>query len=143
LFRDAATAYESDADDFPPFEQAPEAGLGIGRALADAGDLPGSVRHSSMCVSGIRNGNDAEVEKALAALAVRGAQVPKLAADEHYERGKNLFRAMQYDKAMESLPRALEADPHASPAGGHASSQRESPCLTSAGAPRRRRRWNA
>ena len=112
LFRDAATAYELTLNDFPRSEQAPEAGLGIGRALADAGDLPGSVRaFLDVRVRYPGNGNDAEVEKALAALAVRGAQVPKLTADEHYERGKNLFRAMQYDKAVESFRAALEADP--------------------------------
>ena len=112
LFGDAATAYERTLSGFPRSEQAPEAGLGLGRALADAGDLPGSVRaFLDVRVRYPGNGNDAEVEKALAALAVRGAQVPKLTADEHYERGKNLFRAMQYDKASESFRSALEADP--------------------------------
>jgi soluble lytic murein transglycosylase len=112
LFRDAAAVYESTLSDFLRSEQAPEAGLGLGRALADAGDLPASVRaFLDVRVRYPGNGNDAEVEKALAALAVRGAQVPKLTADEHYERGKNLFRAMQYDKAVESFRAALEADP--------------------------------
>lgn len=112
LFRDAATAYERTLSDFPRSEQAPEAGLGLGRARAEAGDLPGSVRaFLDVRVRHPGNGNDAEVEKALAALAVRGAQVPKLTAEEHYERGRNLFRAMQYDKASESFHSALEADP--------------------------------
>ena len=112
LFRDAATAYERTLKEFPRSEQAPEAGLGLGRAYADAGDLPGSVRaYLDVRVRYPGNGNDAAVEKALAALAVRGAQVPKLTADEQYERGKNLFRAMQYDKAWESFRAALEADP--------------------------------
>ncbi len=112
LFRDAATAYERTLQEFPRFEQAPETGLGLGRALADAGDLPGSVRaYLDVQVRYPGNGNDAAVEKALAALAARGAQVPKLTADEQYERGKNLFRAMQYDKAFESFRAALEADP--------------------------------
>lgn len=112
LFRDAATAYERMLSDLPRFEQAPEAGLGLGRARADAGDLPGSVRaYLDVRVRYPGNGNDADVEKALAALAVRGAQVPKLTADEQYERGKNLFRALQYDKASESFRAALEADP--------------------------------
>ena len=95
LFRDAATAYERTLQEFPRSEQAPEAGLGLGRAYADAGDLPGSVRaYLDARVRYPGNGNDITVEKALAALAARGAQVPKLTADEQYERGKNLFRAV-------------------------------------------------
>lgn len=112
LFRDAATAFERALHDFPRSELSPEAGLGLGRALADADDLPGAVRaFLDVRVRYPGNGNDVEVEKALAALSVRGAQVPKLTADEQYERGKNLFRAMQYDKASESFRAALEADP--------------------------------
>lgn len=112
LFRDAATAYERMLSDLPRSEQAAEAGLGLGRARADAGDLPGAVRaFLDVRVRYPGNGNDAEVEKALAVLVVRGAQVPKLTAEEQYERGKNLFRAMQYDKASESFRGALEADP--------------------------------
>ena len=111
-FRDAAAIYERTLNDFPRSDQAPEAGLGLGRALADAGDLPASVRaFLDVRVRYPGNGNDAEVEKALTALAVRGEPVPKLTADEQYERGKNLFRAMQYDKASESFRAALEADP--------------------------------
>ncbi len=112
LFRDAATAYERTLHEFLRSEQASEAGLGLGRARADAGDLPGSVRaFLDVRVRYPGNGNDFEVEKALAALAARGAQVPKLTADEQYERGKNLYRAMQYDKASESFRAALESDP--------------------------------
>jgi len=112
LFRDAASAYERTLSDFPRSEQAPDAGLGLGRAYADAGDLPGAVRSFlDVRVRYPGNGNDATVEKSLAALAVRGAQVPKLTADEHYERGRNLFRAMQYDKAVESLRAALDVSP--------------------------------
>jgi len=111
-FREAATAYEYTLNEFPRSEQAPEAGLGLGRAYADAGDLPASARtFLDVRIRYPGDGNDAEVEKALAVLAVRGAQVLKLTADEHYERGKNLFRAMQYDKAVESFRAALEADP--------------------------------
>jgi tetratricopeptide (TPR) repeat protein len=112
LFRDAAAAYERTLHDFPRAEQAPEAGLGLGRALADAGDLPASVRaFLDVRIRYPGNENEAEVDKAVAVLAARGAQVPKLTADEHYERGKNLFRALQYDKASESFRSALESDP--------------------------------
>ena len=77
-FRDATTAYERTLADYPRSEQAPEAGLGLGRALADAGDLPASVRaFLDVRVTYPGNGNDAEVEKALAALAVRGAAGPE------------------------------------------------------------------
>ena len=111
-FREAATAYEQALHEFPRSEQSPEAALGLGRAYADAGDLPASVSaYLDVLVRYPGNGNDAEVEKALAALAVRGAPVRKLTADEQYERGKSLFRAMQYDKASESFRFALDLDP--------------------------------
>jgi soluble lytic murein transglycosylase len=111
LFRDAVVAYEQSLNDFPRSEQAYEAGLGLGKALADTGDLPASIKaFLNVRVMYPGNGNDAEVEKALAAIAIRGAQIPKLSADEQYERGKNLFRALQYDKAEESFRAALEAD---------------------------------
>ena len=112
LFRDAASAYERTLNEYPRSELTPEAGLGLGRAYADAGDLPASVRaYLDVRVGDPGNGNDAAVEKALAVLALRGAMIPKLTADEQYERGRNLFRAMQYDKAVESFRASLEADP--------------------------------
>jgi len=43
-FREAAAAFERVLKDHARSEQAPEAGLGLGRALAAAGDLPAAVR---------------------------------------------------------------------------------------------------
>jgi len=112
LFRDAAMAYEKTVNEYPRSELTPEAGLGLGRAYADAGDLPAAVQaYLDVRIGTPGNGNDAAVEQGLAALALRGAMVPKLTADEQYERGRNLFRAMQYDKAVESFRASLEADP--------------------------------
>ncbi len=109
---EAAAAYERTLADYPRSDQAADAALGLGRSRAESGDLPGAVQaYLLIRVRYPGNGTDAEADKALAALAVRGAAVPKLSGDEWYERARNLQRALQYDKAVESFRAALEADP--------------------------------
>ena len=111
-FRDAAAVFEKALQDRPRSEQASYAALGVGRALAAAGDLPAAARaYLDASVRYPGNGNDAEVERALASLKQRGADIPKLTADELYERGRNLFRTLQYDKAVGDFRAALDADP--------------------------------
>ena len=111
-FRDAATIFEKTLQDRPRSEQASDAALGVGKALAAAGDLPAAARaYLDVSVRYPGNGNDADVERALASLRQRGADVPKLTADELYERGRNLFRTLQYDKAVGDFRAALDADP--------------------------------
>jgi soluble lytic murein transglycosylase len=111
-FREAAASFEQVLKDHPRSEQAPVAGLGLGTALAAAGDLPAAARaYLDVSVRYPGNGNDAAGEQALASLRQRGADVPKLTADELYERGRNLFRTLQYDKAADAFRAALDADP--------------------------------
>ncbi len=111
-FRDAVTVFEKALQDRPRSEQASDAALGVGKALTAAGDLPAAARaYLDASVRYPGNGNDADVERALASLRQRGADVPKLTADELYERGRNLFRTLQYDKAVGDFRAALDADP--------------------------------
>jgi len=49
------------------------------------------MRSAAVCLNGVYH---------LASLRQRGADIPKLTADELYERGRNLFRTLQYDKAV-------------------------------------------
>ena len=110
--REASDAFERVLNDRPNSGQAPEAGLGLGRALAAAGDLPAAARaYLDVTVRYPGNGNDAEAERSLAALRQRGAEVPALTAPELYERGRNLFRTLQYDRAVAAFRGALETDP--------------------------------
>jgi soluble lytic murein transglycosylase len=111
-FREATAAFEGVFKDHPRSEQAPDAGLGLGKALAAAGDLPVAARaYLDVTIRYPGNGNDAEAERALTSLKQRGAAIPKLTADELYERGRNLFRTLQYEKAIGAFRAALDADP--------------------------------
>ncbi len=111
-FREAASAFEKTRQDFPQSDQAADAATGLGRAYAAAGDLPASVRaYLDASVAYPANDRDEEIEKALAQLKVRGAVVPKLTANDLYERGRNLYRDLQYDLAVQAFRGALEADP--------------------------------
>ena len=108
----AAEAFMKFLQDNPRSEFAPAAGMGLGRALTAEADLPRAVRaYQDVWVRYPGNPNDPDVEKALAELKAGGADVPELSAADLYERGKNLFRAIQYDKAVESFSRLLEREP--------------------------------
>jgi soluble lytic murein transglycosylase len=111
-FRDAASAFVRTLADYPRSDQAPAAGLGLGRSLVAAGDLAGAARaYLAVRVEYPSASTDAETDQALAALKARGADVPALSGAELYDRAMNLFRSMQYDKAVESFRAALDADP--------------------------------
>ncbi len=110
--QEAVSAYERTLKDYPRSDQAADAALGLGRSRAEAGDLAGAVQaYQLVRVKYPGNGADAEAGNALAALAGRGATVPKLTGDEWYERARNLQRTLQYDKAVESFRAALDAAP--------------------------------
>jgi soluble lytic murein transglycosylase len=111
-FREAVAVYEKMLRDYSRTDQAVEAVIGLGRAYAAAGDLPASVRaYRDASISYPASDRDDDIEKAGAALKVRGAVIPAFTADELYERGRNLFRALRYDRAVEDFRGTLEADP--------------------------------
>ena len=79
---DASAAFERTIADYPQSDEAARAALGLGRSRAEAGDLPGAVKaYLLVRISYAGSGADDEADKALAALAVRGAEVPKLTGD--------------------------------------------------------------
>lgn len=108
----AADAFERFLQDNPRSEYAPAAGMGLGRALTAEADLPGAVRaYQDVWIQYPGYPNDQEVEKALAELKAGGAEIPAVSAADLYERGKNLFRAAQYDKTVETFAKLLEREP--------------------------------
>ncbi len=111
-FPEAAKAFELVLADHSWSPHAAEAGVGLGKARAAAGDLASAVRALlDVTVRHPGNGRDEEVEALLASYRQQGAELPRLTADEQYERAKNLFRAAWYDKAAAAFSRALEAEP--------------------------------
>jgi soluble lytic murein transglycosylase len=111
-FREAAAVYEKTLQDYSRTDQAVEAAIGLGRSYAAAGDLPASVRaYRDASIHYPAIDRDEEIGKALAALKERGGFIPNFTADELVVRGRNLFRALRYDRAVEAFRGALEADP--------------------------------
>ena len=108
----AAETFAKFLQDNPRSEFAPAAGMGLGRALTAEADLPGAVRaYQDVWVRYPGAPNDLEAEKALAELKAGGADVPELSAADLYERGKNLSRVSQYDKALETFTKLLKREP--------------------------------
>jgi TolA-binding protein len=108
----AAESFEKFLQDNPRSEYSPDAGIGLGRALTAEADLKRAVRaYQDVLIKYPGNSADQEVERALAELRSGGVEVPELSPDELYERGRNLFRTNQYDKAAETFTKLLAADP--------------------------------
>ena len=108
----AADAFAKFLDDYPESDLASEAGLGLARALTGAMDLAGAVRaYQDVSISYPGNSRDDEVEKALLLFRESGVAVRELTVDELYERGRNLFKTRQYEKANAAFTSVLEKDP--------------------------------
>jgi len=108
----AAEAFEQFLRDYPRSEFAPDAGLGLGRALLCEAELERAVRaYLDILVKYPGNSSDQEVEKALAEMRGGGVEVPELLPAELYERGRNLYRTAQHEKAVETFTRLLATDP--------------------------------
>ena len=104
----AAESLEKFLEDNPRSEYSPDAGVGLGRALTAEADLKRAVRaYQAVLIKYPGSSTDQEVEKALAGLRSGGVDVPELTPDELYERGQNLYRASQYDKAAETFSSPL------------------------------------
>jgi soluble lytic murein transglycosylase len=112
MFRDAAAAFELSLREHPRSDQAQDAALGLGKARAESGDLAGAVRaYIETSVKHPAPDRDQEIRKALNDLASRGAVVPRLTADELYERARNLFRANRFEEAYRDFGNALATNP--------------------------------
>ena len=108
----AAESFEKFLQDNPRSEYSPDAGIGLGRALTAEADMKRAVRaYQDVLIKYPGNSADPEVEGALAELRSGGVEVPELTPDELYERGQNLFRTNQYDKAAETFTKLLATDP--------------------------------
>jgi soluble lytic murein transglycosylase len=107
----AAEALEKFLRDNPRSEFCPDAGIGLGRALTAEADLARAVRaYQDVWIKYPGNPADQDVERALAEFRASGVEVPELTSDELYERGRNLFRTNQYEKAVETFTKILAAD---------------------------------
>ncbi len=108
----AAEALEKFLRDNPRSEFCPDAGIGLGRALTAEADLPRAVRaYQDVWINYPGVLSDQGVERALAEFRASGVEVPKFTSDELYERGRNLFRTGQYEKAVNTFTKVLEAGP--------------------------------
>ncbi len=108
----AAESFAKFLQDNPRSEYSPDAGIGLGRALTAEADLKRAVRaYQDVLIKYPGNSADQEVERALAELKSGGVDVPELSPDELYERGRNLFRSNQYDKAAETFTKLIARDP--------------------------------
>ena len=109
----AAEAFDRFLQDNPRSEFAPAAGLGLGRALTADADLGRAVRaYQEVWVKYPGNSNDQDVEQALNLLRAGGAEIPDLASAELYERGRNLFRTSQHEKAVATFNTFLDKEPN-------------------------------
>jgi len=98
--------------DNPGSELAPEAGLALGRALTAEADLAQAVRtYQDLWIRYPGSATDPAVEKVLNDLRGGGVDVPALSPAELYERGVNLYRTSQHDKAVETFVKLLEQAP--------------------------------
>jgi soluble lytic murein transglycosylase len=104
----AAGAFEKFLQDNPRSEFCADAGIGLGKALtADAEPARALRAYRDVQVKCPGSPAEPEVERALAGFRSNGVEVPELAPEELYERGNNLFRANQYDKAVETFTKLL------------------------------------
>jgi soluble lytic murein transglycosylase len=108
----AADAFEKLLQDNPRSEFCAEAGLGLARSLTAGGEPARAVRaYRDAQVKCPGTPAEQDIEKELAGLRAGGVEVPELTHDELFERGKNLFRANQYDKAVETFKKMLSLEP--------------------------------
>ncbi|HWR71602.1 MAG TPA: tetratricopeptide repeat protein, partial [Nitrospirota bacterium] len=91
---------------------APDAALGLARSLTGAMDLAAAARaYQEVYVAYPGDPRDEEVMTALTLFRESGIETPGFTADQLSLRGKNLFRARQYEKATAAFSAALEKDP--------------------------------
>jgi soluble lytic murein transglycosylase len=108
----AIDAFGKFLQDHPETEFSSQAGLGLARALSAEAQPERAVRvYREVWIRHPGPAVDQEVERALAGLKEAGVDVPEWTSGELYERGKNLYRLNQYDKAAEAFAKLLDKEP--------------------------------
>ncbi len=108
----AIEAFDKFLEDYPQSDNAPNADLGLARALTAGAQLERAVAvYHDVWTRYAGTDADQEAERALRELKSKGVPVPDFTAAELYERGKNLFRLNQYDKAAGAFRRLLDREP--------------------------------
>ncbi len=108
----ATEAFDDFLNDYPRSEFCPDAALGLARSLFAEGKTGEAVRaYKEVRIKYPINSFDAEAEKELEGLRGQRIEIPEFTADEFYERGRNLFKSSQYEKAYEAFGSLLEIDP--------------------------------
>jgi soluble lytic murein transglycosylase len=108
----AADVLDAVFREFPRSDSAPDAGLSLGQVLLADTRVNDAVRmYRDLWVRFPGTPADQEAGRMLAWLSASGIDVPDATGDEWYERGRNLFRLAQYDKAAEAFTKLLEQDP--------------------------------
>ena len=114
-FLPAVDAFEKFLQDYPRSEYSPDAALGLAQALTAEAMLERSVQaYHDVMVRYAGSAADQEAEKALAELRANGVEVAEMSPEELFERGRNLFRTNQHDKAVETFKKMLEREPDSS-----------------------------
>ncbi|HLE41573.1 MAG TPA: tetratricopeptide repeat protein [Nitrospirota bacterium] len=112
FFPRAAEAYEKFLTDYPRSDLCPEAGLGLGKALAADTRITQAVKaYQEVNINYPGSPADQEAQKALDELKLCGADIPELTPDDMYERARNLFKANQNDKAYDAFMTVLDREP--------------------------------
>ncbi|HYA87968.1 MAG TPA: tetratricopeptide repeat protein [Nitrospirota bacterium] len=108
----AIEAFEEFLEDYPRSDLAPGASIGLARALTADAQLERAVlAYHDVWTRYPGTDADQEAEQALQELKAKGVPGTDFTPAELYERGKNLFRLNQYDKAVEAFTNLLERDP--------------------------------
>jgi soluble lytic murein transglycosylase len=111
----AIDAFEQCLKAHPEAESAPDAGLGLARALTAEARLDQAARaYRDVWTKYPGTPADQEAESGLILLKAGGADVPEPSAYELLERGKNLFRAARYDRAAAVFTEILGGKPESS-----------------------------
>ncbi|MGE5174719.1 MAG: tetratricopeptide repeat protein [Betaproteobacteria bacterium] len=108
----AIDAFDKFLQDHPRSEFAPDAGLGLARALTAEAQLEKAVRtYRDVMIRYPGTAADQEAERALTELKASGVEVADMSPPEWYERGKHLSRSNQHAKAIDAYAKFLEKEP--------------------------------
>jgi soluble lytic murein transglycosylase len=111
-FFPAIDVFEKFLQDYPRSEFAPDAALGLAQALTAEAQLEKSIQaYHEVMIRYAGSAADQEADLALAELRANGVEVAEMSPAELYERGRNLSRANQHDKAVDTFAKLLEREP--------------------------------
>ncbi|HUI46167.1 MAG TPA: tetratricopeptide repeat protein [Nitrospirota bacterium] len=111
VYPQAVDAFTKFLEAYPHSELAPDAGLGLGRALTAEVQLEqAACAYRNVWIKTPGTDADLEAEKTLAEMRTLGVEIPDYTADDLYERGKTLARMGQNEKAVEAFMKILSKD---------------------------------